>query len=441
MKQRILQIGGGEPNHPRMLWDTANGHYVRCHNNVAEMCDSACGVFLTNQEIATCSAVSGFPAFPLGDMAPEPVIASIPEAPAFPQKLHVDGNKIKNEQGEVVRFEGFAMPDPFGHTLTLEGLFAKMAEWNPTILRIPISPSRWRNFRDIGSLDRFWEVIDECIDLCKRYRIHAILDWHAVGFAPTDEYRGDWDKATAEETIAFWREASQRYAGNNVIAFYELYNEPTYSGVGVARSNDWLRHAAFMEKVIWAIRENDPETIVLVAGLNWAKDVEGALIRSIQDDNVAYAVHPYPYADLPVIKDVMERYPVFVSEFGHCWAELLIHLTDSKRKILGSYIPELHDLFIQAHREGITEGELASLWQQGSELIDGSEDAIAFMGGEAEFYERNIFKMIDEYGLSWTAWRFGRDDGNKANTTFFDENGDLLPWGRTVKERLAAQND
>ena len=95
-----------------------------------------------------------------------------------------------------------------------------------------------------------------------------------------------------QETFDFWRKISGYFAGNNTVAFYELFNEPTtYRGqLGVCSWSDWKR---LVESMITVIRYSDKETIPIVGGFDWAYDLTPLHNEPINATGIAYSVHPY----------------------------------------------------------------------------------------------------------------------------------------------------
>jgi endoglucanase len=126
----------------------------------------------------------------------------------------------------------------------------------------------------------------------------------------------------------FWKTISSRYADNNTVAFYELYNEPItgasykdYSGVSTTLE-DWLVWKDFMEQIIASIRANDPDKIILVGGLQFAYDLSFVANAPITGKNVAFATHPYSHPKWKkdwktAFGDLSSQYPVFATEFGY----------------------------------------------------------------------------------------------------------------------------
>jgi endoglucanase len=250
-----------------------------------------------------------------------PPISPTPSMPAMP-RLQVVGNKLVNEDGEIVILRGMGINDPI--LLDMErfsnepewnkDLFRELQDWGVTIVRFPIHPP---NF--IGNEEDAFEVLDQGIEWAGEYGMYVILDFHAFGFPPSGFLRKlcyeSCLAATVADEIRFWQEISGHYAGNNTVAFYELFNEPAsapWDGLPEVKE-EWLTWKNYNEMIIDLIRQNDPETIVLVAGLSFAKDQSFIPEFPVVRSNVAYAVHHNPTSPWQ-FGDVAERFPVVVTE-------------------------------------------------------------------------------------------------------------------------------
>ena len=126
-----------------------------------------------------------------------------------------------------------------------------------------------------------------------------------------------------QEMQYFWNDISRRYADNDVVAFYELFNEPARSGdADFGSPADWMVWKGIVEQVIADIRANDTDKIILVGGLQASYNPSFAAAAPIADDNVGYVTHPYPsqYRYLnwdTAFGNLSSKYPVFAAEFGY----------------------------------------------------------------------------------------------------------------------------
>ncbi|MBW8011339.1 MAG: glycoside hydrolase family 5 protein [Chloroflexi bacterium] len=255
-------------------------------------------------------------------LRPEPTktSSSNPSPPDLP-RLQVVGNKIVNENGEIVVLRGIGTADIIGLSRWStdipwgEELFRTIHDWGATVVRLPVSPVFFFEDEQKGL-----EALDQAIEWAAKYEMYVIITFHAFGFPPTGFLINPSDLGMASDVdgIRFWQTVSERYAGNDVVAFYEIFNEAnSHPWDGLTHLEDWIIWKDFSELVIDLIRVNDPETIIIVGGLKFSSDLTYILQAPIQRNNVAYAHH-----ENPGIKDwdkafggVVEQYPVLITDF------------------------------------------------------------------------------------------------------------------------------
>jgi hypothetical protein len=262
----------------------------------------------------------------------------------FPLKFHVEGNRIINELGDEVVFRGLDPEDPvmqafaaipgiFGDSSYLpwsERTVAAMSSWGATIINLSIHPASWR----VHGKETCLDMLDRAVTAAAAQGMYVLIEFHGIGFPPTGEYEhltadgyGEIYRTSPAEIEEFWDAVSSRYGGTNVVAFYEIFNEPVFSGFtrGLARPaapvGDWLTWKGMAEEIIDLIRANDPDAVVMVGGLEWAYDISFAIDHPVERDNIIYSTHPYPDSNWHKPWDdafgrVTEQYPVFATEFG-----------------------------------------------------------------------------------------------------------------------------
>lgn len=145
-----------------------------------------------------------------------------------------------------------------------------------------------------ASSDRMKAVIDAAI----AKGIYVIVDWHAH----------DLHEA---EAVAFFSEMAQTY-GEHPNVIYEIFNEP--------EGESWSEVKAYAEIVIAAIREHDPDNIVIVGCPEWNQRIDEVAADPLTDvSNVLYSVHFYAATHGDWLRDRTARavdagIPVIVSE-------------------------------------------------------------------------------------------------------------------------------
>ena len=275
--------------------------------------------------------------------------------------VHVEGNRFVDDAGETVVFRGVSIADP--DKLEAEGqwspaLFDELADWGANVVRLPVHPRAWRSRGEAGYL----ELLDEAVAWAEAAGLYVVIDWHSIGNLRTEVFQHPMYETSKGETARFWRTVSQRYAGTSTVAFYELFNEPTSWSSTMGRLA-WHEHRELMEDLIALVRANDPATIPLVGGLDWAYDLSAVRHDPVRAEGIAYVTHPYPQKrDQPWEPQwqetwgyVADRYPVFATEFGFMSADGP-----------GAHIPVISD----------------------------------------ETYGRAIMDFFEDRGISWAAWVF-----------------------------------
>jgi endoglucanase len=192
--------------------------------------------------------------------------------------------------------------------------------------------------------------------------LYLIVDWHTIGNLRTELFQHPMYNTTRTETLRFWKSIAARYGNRPVVAFYELFNEPTRFNGTLGRIA-WEDFKGYMEEIVHMIRAHGARGIPLVAGFDWAYDLTEPAANPIDAPGVAYVTHPYPQKRPRPWEDkwqadwgfMAERYPVMVTEFGFMSADRP-----------GAHIPVIAD----------------------------------------ETYGDAIIAFLEERGISWVAWVF-----------------------------------
>ena len=96
-------------------------------------------------------------------------------------------------------------------------------------------------------------------------KMNVIIDWHSIGDLKAGLFQDPMYITSLSETNNFWRTIANHFSGNNTVAFYELFNEPTtYRGqLGSISWSDWKK---INEDLIKIIKAFDEVSIPLVGG-------------------------------------------------------------------------------------------------------------------------------------------------------------------------------
>lgn len=246
---------------------------------------------------------------------------SNPKAKILPL-IRVKGNKFITAKGDTILFRGLSISDPDkierqGHWN--KSHFEKIKEMSAMIVRIPVHPVAWRE----RTPEKYLALLDQAVEWCSDLGMYIIIDWHSIGNLGMELFKNPMYNTSKQETYSFWRTISRHFTGNNTVAFYELFNEPTiYRGqLGTMPWSEWKK---INENIIGIIRAFDAEKIPLVAGLDWAYDLSPLRDDPVNAEGIAYVTHPYSFKRSKPWEPKWEEdfgfaageYPVVATEFG-----------------------------------------------------------------------------------------------------------------------------
>ncbi len=226
----------------------------------------------------------GAPPDPALNLTPTPTRPTPTPTPRNPF-LHVDGGQIRDGEGRTVFLRGVNMhtdyyrfeKDPEAPwRYATQGDVRFLASLGATVIRLGL---HWRYFETSMGFD----LIDTYLSWAEEAGLYVILDMHVV--PPEDDILEGkiWqDPAAQARFIEIWTALASRYANREVVAGYDLFNEPNPPDPEM-----WWELA---EKTRRAIRQVDPYHIIFVQGpLGARPDV----YRLLPDNNLVYSYHDY----------------------------------------------------------------------------------------------------------------------------------------------------
>jgi endoglucanase len=169
-----------------------------------------------------------------------------------------------------------------------EADFALLAGWKFDFVRLPLSYRCWTDAKDWRQLrEPVLKEIDQAVEFGRQHGIHVNLNFHrAPGYCvnPPAEPKDLWRDEEALETCAFhWGRFAERYKGipNNRLSF-DLLNEP-------ARVSEPV-YVRVVRRLVQAIRERDPDRLVIADGLQWGTvPVQGLVDLKVAQSTRGYA--------------------------------------------------------------------------------------------------------------------------------------------------------
>ena len=179
-----------------------------------------------------------------------------------------------------------------------------------------------------------FDMVDNLLSWCRANRIYLILDLHAApGGQGKDANISDYDpskpslwesEANRRKTVALWRKLAERYANEPWIGGYDILNEPnwTFEGKDKNGRDDQSNQPIWdlYQAITKAVREVDPNHIVIVEGNGWGNNYNG--FPDPWDQNLVFSFHKYwnPNTDDAIRRflDLREKYklPIWLGESG-----------------------------------------------------------------------------------------------------------------------------
>ncbi|OQC14807.1 MAG: Endoglucanase C307 precursor [Firmicutes bacterium ADurb.Bin080] len=156
-------------------------------------------------------------------------------------------------------------------------------------------PFWYMNLEDSeGEITNF-SRLDWFIDKCDERDLYVILDLHgAYGSQNGKDHSGDTSginlfdsEENRSKTINLWVEISSRYKERNIVAGYDLLNEPE-GNAGTTGPIQWV----FYREVCQAIRDNGDEHIIFLEGV-WEANSMPNPEEVFPFSNIVYEFHEY----------------------------------------------------------------------------------------------------------------------------------------------------
>ncbi len=221
--------------------------------------------------------------------------------------LQVVDGQLRDETGTPVQLRGVSThglqwyPPRVGYTIP------RLAyDWGVDVVRPAMyvedykDGSHWGGY--VEQSDYMKREVVATIDDAIESGIYVIVDWH-IHNDPTQ---------FTTLAIDYFTEMAQRY-GDSPNVIYEICNEPEYVSWDVVKQ--------YANEVIPAIRQVDPDNLILVGTPNWCQDVHVVADEPLDAENVAYSLHFYAGAHGQWLRDQADYalgkgLPLFVSEWG-----------------------------------------------------------------------------------------------------------------------------
>ena len=174
-------------------------------------------------------------------------------------------------------------------TFITETDFAAVSRWGLDHVRIPVDYELVESEGGILKESGF-QWIARCIEWCRKYQLHMILDLHkTVGYSFDQQRNANAffsDLALQARFISLWQEFAKRFGKDDDIVAFELLNEVVDDEV----AEDWNKIAAM---AIDAIRSIAPNIYILVGGIHHNGADGVPLLNPPADTHIVYNFHCY----------------------------------------------------------------------------------------------------------------------------------------------------
>lgn len=213
-------------------------------------------------------------------------------------QLSVKGRYLVDQKGEniVLRGVSFGWHNWWPRFYTPETVSWLSRDWGCTVVRAAMGVGPRDSYLDKPE----WsvELVESVVQGAINSGIYVIIDWHS------HEIHQDAAKH-------FFAEMARKY-GSSPNVIYEIFNEPV--------KDSWTDVKNYSIEVIKAIREHDPDNIILIGNPHWDQDIHLVADDPITGfDNLMYTVHFYAATHGKSLRDRSEYalekgIPIFVSE-------------------------------------------------------------------------------------------------------------------------------
>lgn len=293
----------------------------------------------------------------------------------------------------------------------LEDDFRWISGWGFNFVRIPACYTLWIKDNDPLKLDEAGLTkVDQVVQLGQKYGIHVCLNFHrGPGYSVNPERKEPFNLWKDESALAafclHWQAFARRYQNlPSTQLSFNLVNEPAREDPQVMTRAD---HERVMRAAVTAIREIDPNRLVILDGLNWANDPLPELV------------------DLGVAQSCRAYWPMGISHYKARW-------------VGGESWPEptwpgaLHNgvAWDRAHLEAHYR-QWADLARQGVGIHCGEGGAFSYSPHPAVLgWLRDVLDILTGYNIGYALWNFrgsfGILDSGRQDVAYEDWHGRKL---------------
>jgi hypothetical protein len=181
------------------------------------------------------------------------------------------------------------LTDEHMDTFITEKDIARIKSMGVDHIRVPMDYSIFEE-EDGTPKEHGYICVDNCIKWCKENSLNIILDLHRAAGYIFDDFENSrgffYDEKLQHRFINLWDKLSKRYGNQPETIAFELLNEV----VEVQVAEKWNELA---ERTIKKVRENAPDTWILVGGTRNNSITSIKELRAPYDDKIVFNFHCY----------------------------------------------------------------------------------------------------------------------------------------------------
>lgn len=229
--------------------------------------------------------------------------------PSSAGKLQVVDGQLCDKKANPIQLQGVSTYNMNWTSYYInEDLFKQVSnEWHMNIIRLAMYTKGSEGYCNGGNQEKIKGFIDKGVNLAKDNDMYVIIDWHILEDGNPNTF--------VEESKKFFDEMSNKYKDyNNVL--YEICNEPN-------GDITWQDIKDYANIIIPTIRNNDPNSVIIVGNTDWSKGIKECLNDPLDYENIMYTFHFYATSHLQEYRDIVDycaskKLPIFVTEYGVC---------------------------------------------------------------------------------------------------------------------------
>ncbi len=224
-------------------------------------------------------------------------------------QLRVQGTLLMDQHGNPVQLKGPSsmwlnwQSAPYAENK--EGLRWMPDDWKASVVRaaMGITPANAYLQNPDKAKRQVKTIIENAIEL----GMYVIVDWHEEA---ANEHQ--------EQAVGFFTELAQTY-GQYPNLIYETFNEPV--------KQDWTTVLKpYHQAVITAVRDIDPDNLIVLGTGNWSQYVDQAATDPIRLPNIMYTLHFYSCSHGAFLRErgeyaLARDLAIFVTEWGATHAD------------------------------------------------------------------------------------------------------------------------